>query len=1180
MTGDVSRIRSRAALALALGAGGIGCAAAGDPTPAPAVRAAALTAAIFATDYQQVQLAVGPAELGEAMSLAVLPDGAVVHTARDGTVRVTDAAGATRIAGKLAVYTHDEEGLQGVAADPDFARNRFLYLYYSPRLDTPDGDAPETGTAADFARWKGHLNLSRFVLRADGTLDLGSEKVLLEVPNDRGQCCHVGGDIDFDASGNLYLTTGDDTDPFDSGGYAPLDERTDRNPQFDAQRSSANTNDLRGKLLRITPQPDGSYRIPAGNLFPPGTAKTRPEIYAMGFRNPFRMSVDRPTGAVYLGDYGPDAGGGDASRGPGGQVEFDRITSAGNYGWPYCTGSNTSAETYNAYTFPSGPSGPKYDCAGGASNRSFRNTGLTRLPPARPSWIKYGDSSSPPEFGGGSESPMGGEVYRFDPDLDSPIKFPASMDGRYFAAEYGRAWIKAIEVRADGSAGAIDDFPWTGTQIIDTDFGPDGALYVLDYGTGDGEQALYRIEYLGGRNRNPVARASADRTSGPVPLTVVFSSSGSADPEGGALRYRWSFGDGATSTAASPSHTYTAAGTYQPTLTVTDGDGLTGSASLVVTVGNTAPGVTLRTPVHGQLFSFGDTVAFEVDVRDAEDGAIDCSRVKVTYLVGHDSHAHQITSRTGCSGSIQVPADGEHDAAANLYGVFDAEYTDRGGLTSHASRTLQPRHRQAEHFSAQSGVQVAEHGGAQGARAVGYAADGDWIAFEPYALGDATRLTARVASGAAGGVLEVRTGSVTGPLLGSIAVPATGGWDDYTEVSGPVQGATAASTKLVLVFRKASGDGDLFDVDAFTFDTQARDGDAVLVFTRTAGYRHDSIPAGIDAVRALGAVGGFSVTATEDAAAFTPANLARYQAVVFLSTTGDVLDGAQQAALQAYVDGGGGFVGIHAAADTEYDWPYYGQLVGAWFDSHPAVQQATVVTEDRNHPATAHLGASWSHVDEWYNYRSSPRASVRVLQRLDEGSYDGGDMGDHPITWCHAQGAGRAFYTGLGHTMEAYAEPEFRSLLLGAIRYATGAAAADCAPAGGGGSSTSVEGEAFTSGSGVRAADHRTASGGKTLGYIEHGDWAGYAGVATAGATSFSARVSSAGAGGVIHVRAGSATGAELGSVSVTPTGSWETFTTVSTGLTAAGSGPLFLVFTGGAGSLLDVDSFTVGRAR
>ncbi|MPZ82617.1 MAG: carbohydrate-binding protein [Actinophytocola sp.] len=770
-------------------------------------------------DYQQVQLASGGAELGEAMSLAVLPDRSVVHTARDGTVRVTDAAGNTTQAGKLTVYTHDEEGLQGVAADPNFASNRFIYLYFSPRLSTPDGDAPTDGTQADFDRFKGELHLSRFVLKTDNTLDMASEKVVLVVPNDRGQCCHVGGDIDFDAAGNLYLTTGDDTNPFQSDSYTPIDERTSRNPQFDAQRSSGNTNDLRGKVLRIKPQADGTYTVPSGNLFPPGTANTKPEIYAMGFRNPFRMSVDKATGIVWLGDYGPDAGGPNPDRGPGGQVEFNRITAPGNYGWPYCTGTNTTAETYNDFAFPSGPSGARFDCATGPTNNSPRNTGQQKLPAPKPAWIRYGgEAGTPPEFGGGSESPMGGPVYRYDPNLSSSVKFPESLSGRFFAGEYGRRWIKAIEVTSSGGVGDIGAFPWTGTQVMDMAFGPDGALYVLDYGTGSNNQALWRIEYIGGENRNPVAVASANKTSGPTPLAVDFSSAGSTDPEGGALTYQWTFGDGGTSTAANPSHTYTANGDYTATLTVRDPEGLTGSADVRITVGNTAPAVTLSQPPDGALFSFGDAVSFQVGVSDPEDGAIDCSRVKVRYLLGHDSHQHELTSVNGCSGTIATPVDGEHDPAANVFGVLDAEYTDNGGLTSHSVRKLQPRHRQGEHFSAQNGIELAQHGDAEGGTTVGFTDNGDWISFTPYSLSGAASFTARVSSGGVGGTLEVRAGSATGTLLGSVAVPNTGSWDTFATVSTGVSGAPAGTTQLFLVFKGVTGQGNLFDVDAFTLN--------------------------------------------------------------------------------------------------------------------------------------------------------------------------------------------------------------------------------------------------------------------------------------------------------------------------------------------------------------------------
>ncbi|WP_410809346.1 ThuA domain-containing protein [Micromonospora sp. 067-2] len=220
----------------------------------------------------------------------------------------------------------------------------------------------------------------------------------------------------------------------------------------------------------------------------------------------------------------------------------------------------------------------------------------------------------------------------------------------------------------------------------------------------------------------------------------------------------------------------------------------------------------------------------------------------------------------------------------------------------------------------------------------------------------------------------------------------------------------------------------------------------VLVFSKTAGFRHSSIPNGIAAIRQLGTANGFSVTATEDAAQFTAANLAQYQAVVFLSTTGDVLNATQQTAFESYIAAGGGYVGVHAAADTEYDWPWYGGLVGAWFSSHPAIQTATIRVEDRSNPSTSHLGDTWVRADEWYNYRTNPRPNVRVLASLDESSYSGGSMGDHPITWCRAYGGGRAWYTGLGHTEESYTDPNFTRMLLGGLRVAAGAVAADCTP--------------------------------------------------------------------------------------------------------------------------------------
>jgi type 1 glutamine amidotransferase len=218
----------------------------------------------------------------------------------------------------------------------------------------------------------------------------------------------------------------------------------------------------------------------------------------------------------------------------------------------------------------------------------------------------------------------------------------------------------------------------------------------------------------------------------------------------------------------------------------------------------------------------------------------------------------------------------------------------------------------------------------------------------------------------------------------------------------------------------------------------------VLVFSKTEGFRHASIPDGKRAIQQLGAEHDFAVDTTENAAAFTEDTLARYDAVVFLNTTGDVLDAGQQRAFRSYVEAGGGFAGVHAAADTEYDWPWYGRLVGAYFESHPSnpnVRPATVRVTDRSHPSTQGLSQAWERTDEWYNYRSNPRDSVRVLATVDESTYGGGTMGaDHPIVWKHTRAGGPAWYTGGGHTKDNYTEPLFREHLLGGIEWAAGAA--------------------------------------------------------------------------------------------------------------------------------------------
>ncbi len=221
---------------------------------------------------------------------------------------------------------------------------------------------------------------------------------------------------------------------------------------------------------------------------------------------------------------------------------------------------------------------------------------------------------------------------------------------------------------------------------------------------------------------------------------------------------------------------------------------------------------------------------------------------------------------------------------------------------------------------------------------------------------------------------------------------------------------------------------------------------SVLVFSKTSGFRHSSIPTGVAALKTLGTEHGFEVDTTEDAAVFTDATLARYRVVLFLNTTGAILNAEQKDAFQRYTRAGGGFVGVHSASDSEYGWAWYGRLVGAYFKSHPQIQQATISIEDREHPSTRSLPQSWLRSDEWYNFRSNPRHTVHVLATLDESSYSGGTMGaDHPIAWCQDFDGGRSWYTALGHTEDSYAEPLFLRHLLGGIRSAAGIVDADCA---------------------------------------------------------------------------------------------------------------------------------------
>lgn len=425
--------------------------------------------------------------LVDAMEMTVLPTGDVFMAERTGALKwYSPTKGEVKLVHKFEVSLKDggksrETGLLGITADPNFMKNGWIYVYYSPVK-------PEVH------------RLSRFTFKT-GTLK--DEKILLQVEQSREDgVCHEGGSLAFDRKGNLFLSLGDNTNPFKSDGYAPIDERRG-NEHLNAQRTAGNSNDLRGKIIRIRPTASGGYEIPSGNLFPKGTPQTRPEIFAMGCRNPWRIGVDQRSGFLYWGEVGPDAQS-EGDRGPKGHDEINQAKTAGYYGWPYFVADN---KPYVDYDFEKNEVGELF-VATSPENGSRLNNGVRKLPPARaPLWF------------GPRSCYCAGPVYYHDDYPDSPNKLPREMDGCLITFDWNNGRMQLTKLNAAGDMEWKED--WLGSKKFihpsDVAMGPDGAMYVLEYGSVwyDGTDGkLKKVTYNKAPQTQPEEKAQDPRLAG------------------------------------------------------------------------------------------------------------------------------------------------------------------------------------------------------------------------------------------------------------------------------------------------------------------------------------------------------------------------------------------------------------------------------------------------------------------------------------------------------------------------------------------------------------------------------------------------------------------------------------------------------------------------------------------
>ncbi len=533
-------------------------------------------------------------------------------------------------AGFLDVYWHTkhtpgvnaEEGVLGLKKDPDFANNHYVYIYYSP-IDTSVN------------------RLSRFTFTND-SIDPKSEKIILQFYSQREICCHTGGSIAFGKDRQLFLSTGDNTTPFDepgkgfnTHGFAPLDDRPGFD-HYDDRRSAGNTNDLRGKILRIIMNKDGSYSIPDGNLFPKGEDSTRPEIYVMGDRNPYRIEVDQKNNNLYWGEVGPDANNDSmATRGPRGYDEFNQARKAGFFGWPFVIANNIP---YRQYDYATGKSGDLFDPQRPVNN-SRNNTGKRVLPPAQPAyiWYPYAQSTDFPQLGSGGRCAMGGPVYYTDMYPDS-TRYPDYYNGKLFIYEWIRGWIKVVSMKPNGDFDNMEPFMSNAkfNNPSDMEVGPDGRFYVLEYGSGwfakNADAGLVRIDYNGGNRPPDIKAIHVDKTSGDLPLQISATVE-AKDPDNDPISYIWHIGNQIQKETTEPRMqvTLTKVGDYPVSVEVIDNKkAATTSNAINVYAGNAAPTVQVNIEGNKSFYFPGTPVKYHVDIQDKDDTSRDLNNLIVS----------------------------------------------------------------------------------------------------------------------------------------------------------------------------------------------------------------------------------------------------------------------------------------------------------------------------------------------------------------------------------------------------------------------------------------------------------------------------------------------------------------------------------------------------------------------